>query len=112
MARLNYHKLAIEQNADRRNSQENQRDWQRRNIGTWLLGKHYGKAVHTLPLNYLIWASETLEEGNYHKAKADLELRKRHRKQQQEAQQTAHKVGGPDCNSALEKLRSKLRQAT
>lgn len=111
MARLNYHKLAIDQQAQRRNSQENQRDWARRNQDTWLLGKHYGTPINALPLNYLIWASETLQEGNYHKAKADNELRKRHRKQQQ-AQQTAHKVSGPDCNSALEKLRYELRQVT
>ena len=110
MARLNYHKLAIEQNADKRNYEENQRDWQRRNKDTWLLGKHYGKKLKTLPLNYLIWASENLEEGNYHKAKADSELHRRWHNQQ--AKQTAHKVSGPDCNSALEKLRSKLRQKT
>ena len=111
MARLNYHKLAIEQNADRRNSEENKRDWARRNQGTWMLGKHYGTPIKTLPLNYLIWASETLEEGNYHKSKADHELRTRHHKQEQ-ALQTALKVSGPVINSALEKLRDKLRQAT
>lgn len=81
MARLNYQKLAIQQNADKRNYEANRRDWQRRNQHTWLLGKHYGKKINSLPLNYLIWVSETFNEGNPHKAKADNELLNRYHKQ-------------------------------
>ena len=80
MAKLNYHKLHIQQQADRRNSEANQADWRRRHENTWLLGKHYGKKTNTLPLNYLIWASENLPEGNIHQSKANQELRKRYAK--------------------------------
>ena len=63
MARLNWQKLANKQRQDnsyrisRRNDYQYQAEQRNRHI--WLLGKHKGKQMTELPLEYLLWASET-----------------------------------------------------
>ena len=44
----------------------------------WLIGKHKGNQVSSLPLNYLCFVSETFDSESPHKARADRELRRRY----------------------------------
>jgi len=49
---------------------------------TWTLkGKYLHKSVLELPINYLCWVSETFEQDNAHKIKADRELTRRYYRQ-------------------------------
>lgn len=110
MARLNYQRLAEQQRQDRsdRISRRNHYSYEseQRNRQIWLLGKHKGKNIQDLPLNYLIWASENLGEDNYHKTKADVELIRRYKL-------LTPKVSGPAHNTAVKKLNNKtLRHVT
>ena len=45
---------------------------------TWTLGKHFGKSIRQLPVNYLVWISENFQDTNNHKIKADRELTRRY----------------------------------
>jgi hypothetical protein len=106
MAKLNWQKLAHQQQHDRNRRAANRHDNQKKLEKVWQIGKYYGKKLDELPLDYLIWASENLGENNYHKLKADSELIRRHNL-------LAQKVGGPDRNTAVKKLGDKKpRHAT
>jgi hypothetical protein len=96
MAKLNWQKLASQQQRDRSQKNYNRNSKEKQLEKVWLLGKHYGKKLNELPLGYLIWASETLSEDNHHKLKADSELIRRYN--------LTLKVGGPVRNTAVEKL--------
>jgi hypothetical protein len=80
MAKLNYQKLAVQQQHDRNRSRTNKHESAKKFEKIWMLGTHYGKKLHELPLQYLIWVSETFKENDYHKLKADAELIRRHTK--------------------------------
>ena len=96
MAKLNWQKVASQQQRDRSQKIYNRNSKEKQLEKVWLLGKHSGKKLNELPLGYLIWASENLAENNYHKLKADSELIRRYHLTQ--------KVGGPVRNTAVEKL--------
>jgi hypothetical protein len=80
MAKLNWQKLATIQAHDRHSKSYNKNESRKDLDKKWLLGAHYGKTMNQLPLQYLLWVSETFEDKNYHKIKADAELIKRHNK--------------------------------
>lgn len=80
MAKLNWQKLSLQQHRDRQAQIANKSASQKKLDKKWLLGKHYGTEISKLSLDYLIWASENLPEGNYHKLKADCELIRRYNK--------------------------------
>lgn len=100
MSRLNWQRVAAQQQRDRATKQYNRGQAEKRLERIWLLGKHYGKHMHELPLEYLIWASETFKDDDYHRLKADAELLKRYHL-------LAHKVGGPANNTTVEKPSTK-----
>jgi len=78
MAKLNYQKLAVQQQHDRNRSRTNKHENAKRFEKIWMVGIHYGKQLNELPLEYLIWVSKEFKENNYHKLKADAELIRRH----------------------------------
>ncbi len=49
------------------------------NSDVWLLGKHKGKPISKLPVNYLCYVSEKFDETSPYKLRADRELKKRYR---------------------------------
>ena len=67
--------------------------------GIMTAGKYRGTKLGNIPLNYLCWASETLDNNNLIKTQADNELRHRYR----QLLQTEQKVSGPDSNTAVKK---------
>lgn len=80
MAKLNWQKVAATQQRERNQHQFNHHEQQKKLDRVWLLGKHYGKPLGQLPLEYLLWASKTLPDNTYHRLKADSELTKRYYK--------------------------------
>lgn len=88
MAKLNWQKIhtqSLMQSAREQEWQENRlkQAQKRANIlahdKKWQIGKHKGKEVSKLPLNYLCFVSETFDKKSPFKQRADKELRRRYK---------------------------------
>ena len=88
MARLNWQKVhtqSLMQTAqeqewhDKRQQQHRTKTHKVITDSKWQIGKHKGKEVSKLPIQYLCFVSETFDVESAYKKKADIELRRRYK---------------------------------